>query len=91
MQLQLSASWSIVGIVVEARELTSQKNKNWKGYVAKVASLGATFELQLSVEQYRQLAAGQMLAFTGRFEEQSGRQRLVCDGFTDPKTEGGAK
>lgn len=84
--MMLQANWIISGIVTERRELTSEKNKSWRGYVCKLASLGATFEIQLTPEQYNQLADGQMTEMRGRFDEQQGRQRFVCDNFKEVKT-----
>lgn len=77
----LFAEWSIGGIVTERRELTSKKNETWRGYVVKVASLGATYELQCTAEQFAVIGVGQPLHFKGRFEDQGGFQRLVVTDF----------
>lgn len=81
--MQLWSTWSIAGVVVEARELTSQKNATWRGYVVKVQTLGQTFELQTDVDQHKKLAAGMNMAFAGRFEDQGGRQRFVVESMVD--------
>jgi hypothetical protein len=86
----LSASWKISGIVSERRELTSDKNKSWRGYVVKVASLGTTFEVQVDKRQYEELTPGQLLQLDGHFEDQGGRQKLVVDRYSELK-DGGAK
>lgn len=77
----LSAEWKISGIVTECRELTSQKNASWRGYAVKVASLGATFDLQVTAEQFNQIAQGEMLVFNGTFQEQGGFQKFIVSGW----------
>lgn len=77
----LSAEWIISGIVTERRELTSQKNASWRGYAVKVASLGATFDLQVTPEQFATIAQGEMLKFRGTFQEQGGFQKFIVGAF----------
>lgn len=86
----LSAEWIISGIVTERRELTSSKNASWRGYAVKVASLGATFDLQVTVEQFNKLAQGELLQFRGTFQEQGGFQKFVVGQFGPiPDAKGG--
>ena len=82
--MQLYASWTVVGIVTELREFKSDRNKTWRGYSIRVASLGATFELTADAQQYSQIAVGQHLSFTGKFEESGGRQRLIITAIDEP-------
>ncbi len=85
-----TAYWRITGIIVELRELKSRKNEDWRGYIAKVASLGATFELQLRREDFANVAEGQYLAFRGRFDQQGEYQRFIVEQIADPmKAEAG--
>lgn len=70
--MKLWDQFSIAGIITETRELTSQKNKDWRGYVIKIATLGKIFELTVDQKQFNDLAAGQNLEFIGHFEEQRG-------------------
>lgn len=65
----LFATWRIGGILVERRELKSKNNKDWRGYVVKVASLGMMHELQCDLDQYNKLSEGQHLLFEGSFSE----------------------
>jgi len=85
--MQLYARWTVAGIITEARELTSPKNKEWRGYIIKVATLGQAFELNVDQKQFHQMAAGQHLIFEGRFDEQRGDKgtfvKYVLDKFTD--------
>lgn len=76
--MQLEADWRIVGAVVERRELTSEKNATWRGHVCKVATFGFCAELQLSAEQFRQVAEGMYIEARGRFEDNKGIIRLRC-------------
>lgn len=79
----LFATWRIGGILVEKRELTSSKNKEWRGHVVKVASLGMMHELQCDADQYNKLREGEHLLFEGTFTEQKGNNgvflRLVLE------------
>lgn len=69
--------FQIDGVVKELRELTSQKNKNWRGYRCKVATLGAMLELTINHEQYKKLGEGHHMAFVGEIEQQGDYQSLV--------------
>lgn len=73
----MKASWNVVGVVAEKRELKSQKNTEWRGYVVKLATLGMTAEVQCEHELYKALAVGQQVNATGTFEESQGRLRLL--------------
>lgn len=75
--MTMTAKWEITGVIVELRKLTSAKNKDWEGYVGKIATLGSTFEVQLSKEQYAELAEGHQGTFNGKFEDQRGNLRLI--------------
>jgi hypothetical protein len=75
----LRASWEVVGIVVERRELTSEKSKSWKGYVCKVSTLGMTAEIALTDKLFPQVGEGQHLVFRGRFEERGGYLKLIAE------------
>lgn len=76
--MQLEAAWKIVGVVTEARELKSEKNATWRGYVCKVATVGLTAELQLDAAMFKEVGAGQQLEFRGRFEDNKGILRLFA-------------
>ena len=89
--MQLLAEWTIVGVVTEARELTSDKNKSWRAYVAKVASFGATFEIQLSHDQFKRIGEGQMIKAVGGFEDQAGRTKFITKTITEQDGKGGAR
>jgi hypothetical protein len=66
----MGAEWSIAGVVIEQRELKSEKSKDWRGYVVKVQAPGITFELSVTAEMFRRVGEGENLLFTGGFEEQ---------------------
>lgn len=84
--MHLSAKWEVLGVVTENRELTSEKNPSWRGYVCKVATFGITAELQLTQEQHKQIAEGEYMQFAGRLDEQGGRVRFVCESFKPGNT-----
>ena len=88
--MQLWANWSIAGIVTEARILTSDKNKAWRGYIIKVATLGQTFELSCDEGQFNGLSAGQHVCFEGHWEEQKGKTgtylKLIVDRVVEVDT-----
>lgn len=69
--MQYEASWKITGDVVDRRELTSEKNKAWRGYVVKVAVVGATLEVQVSEAEFKSLGVGEHVQLAGRFERRS--------------------
>ncbi|MEL6310968.1 MAG: hypothetical protein AAFQ17_01160 [Pseudomonadota bacterium] len=89
--MQLWSQWSIGGIVTERRELTSKKNESWRGYVVSVAGLGQTFEINVTKEQFDELADGQHVHLTGEFENQRGASgsflRLVLKHISDEMPE----
>lgn len=88
--MHTEAGWKVVGVVTEARELKSEKNATWRGYVCKVATLGLTAELQLTPELYKGIADGQYVEAIGGFEDNKGILRLRCSKITAAK-EGGAR
>lgn len=66
----MGAEWTIAGVVIETRELTSEKSKQWRGYIAKVQAPGMTFELSLDEQMFKAVGEGENLLFRGSFEEQ---------------------
>ena len=76
--MHLEASWTVVGVVTERRELKSEKNATWRGYVCKVSTQGLTAELNLTPELFGRIGDGQYMKFTGRFEDQKGFLKLFC-------------
>lgn len=77
--MQLTAGWDISGIVTELRELTSEKSRDWRAYIATIASIGCMFELQLTPQQFQQMGQGQNVRCRGRFDESRGKLRLVVE------------
>ncbi len=78
--LPYQASWRIVGVVVERRELTSPKNVDWRGHVVKLATIGATFEVEVNAEQYATVGDGGAYDMSGRFDSRAmktGGSRVV--------------
>jgi hypothetical protein len=78
----LGSAWNIVGQVAELRELTSQKSKDWRGYVVKMATMGSTFEALCSPDVWKGLQIGQLCKFAGHLEDQRGTLRLMLDRVT---------
>jgi len=79
--MKLFANWNICGIVTEKRELTSKKNADWRGYIVKVATLGDSYEIQITLEQFRAIGDGEHIECTGKFEEQNNKQRFILDKY----------
>lgn len=78
--LPYQASWRIVGVVVERRELTSEKNATWRGHVVKLATIGATYEVEVSAEQFKTVGDGAAYDVSGRFDSRAmktGGSRVV--------------
>ena len=73
MQLP-SASWTIVGLIVERRVLTSQKNAEWSQPMVKIQTMGDTYEVSCSKELYGQIGDGELLELAGKFERRPGRE-----------------
>ena len=69
--MEVSATWRIVGVVAERRELKSEKAsaKDWRGYVVKVMTLGATFEITVTHDQFDKVGDGEPVEMVGRFEQ----------------------
>lgn len=73
--------FQVDGVIKELRELKSQKNKEWRGYRCKVATLGAMVELVVSHEQFKKLGEGHHMDFVGEIEQQGEYQQLVVRGM----------
>lgn len=91
MIANLNAGWAMAGVVMEKRELTSSKNANWRGYVFKLATLGNTFELNVTQDQHAGVTVGEQLEVRGRFEEQSGRLKLIAERISKATTQESTK
>jgi hypothetical protein len=67
-------TWTAVGMVMEKRELKSSKPTAtaWRGYVAKIACLGLTLEVDLSADLYGVIAEGTAVEAHGLLVEQQG-------------------
>jgi hypothetical protein len=79
MSSEYRSAWQIIGMVVGRRELTSPKNPSWRGYVAKVATIGSTFEVNVTADTFGMLMDQVAYDFSGRFEDRSGRLTLIAD------------
>lgn len=88
--MEFSCGWAISGVVVERRELKSEKNATWRGYVVKVATLGMTAEVTVTPELFSQIADGSAVSFKGRFEDNKGYLRLVATDLVTPTSKGRA-
>jgi hypothetical protein len=74
----MKAGWEVDGIVIETRELKSEKNASWRGYVTKIATIGLTLEVNITEPIFRTLAAGMPVSAAGRFEAAGDRVRFVA-------------
>lgn len=73
MQLP-KASWSIIGLIVERRILTSKNNASWSQPLVKVQTMGDTFEVTCTPELYALTAEGELLELTGKFDRRPGKE-----------------
>ena len=62
------STFKISGDVTDRRELTSDKNKAWRGYVVKVAVVGATLEVAVNEEQFKSIGVGESITVAGRID-----------------------
>ena len=81
----LIAQWQMTGQVVQKRELTSEKNKTWRGHVVKVMTMGLTIELNTSKDDWDKIAEGSPYTLGGHFEDQRGTLKLIVDRVSTPK------
>jgi hypothetical protein len=86
--MDLFASFKIAGVVKSMRELTSDKNKEWRGYVVTVQTLGRTFEVNVNPGIYSQMLAGSAYIIDGEFDEFNGRIKFIattCNAQAQPR------
>jgi hypothetical protein len=76
--MHLGFQWTGTGVVTERRTLTSPKNKDWKGWALKVATLGATLDVSVDEAMFKQIGEGQQVELAGRFEVRDSIPRLVA-------------
>ncbi|MEQ8209732.1 MAG: hypothetical protein RH917_07855 [Lacipirellulaceae bacterium] len=85
--MNYSAGWRIHGVVSETRELKSPKNPDWRGYLAKVQTLGSTHEItcedQAQWSTLQQLK-GQAALLGGEFETVKGALKLILKTVEKP-------
>lgn len=75
----LVTRWEMGGLLNDKRELTSQKQASWRGYVVKIGTLHGVFEALSSAEVWQKLVVGQAYRFGGHLEDQRGTLRLMLD------------
>jgi hypothetical protein len=80
--MDFKSAWSVSGILVEKRELKSQKNATWRGYLWKIQTAGHMAELQVSEQQFalKGFDEGAGVVTQGRFEDSQNGLRLVMTG-----------
>lgn len=85
-------TWSISGVLMEARELRTSKDNKIFAYVLKVAAMGGTYELQTRDPNiFNAHGAGTQVNCTGTFEQYNGQLRLSVVTVQDAaKTKGAA-
>jgi hypothetical protein len=89
--LGFDASFRIVGVISERRELKSSKNPSseWRGYVLKVQGLGSTFEVNTDKELFERPSQPQeVLEFTGNVVMQGSMLKLECTSINRMTKEG---
>lgn len=91
------ASWQIVGLIVDRRILTSQKNADWSQPLVKIQTMGDVFEVSCTKEIYAQIGEGELLELNGTFERRPGREggahlNFVCESVraAEPSAKGAA-
>ncbi len=78
LSLILVDRFHLCGVIKTKRKLTSEKNKNWAGYILGVAGMGATHELEVVEAMFNSVAEGEHLFFSGEHENYAGKIRLKC-------------
>lgn len=77
--MKYESVWKVSGVIVEKRIVTSPKNPTWHMNVAKIATLGSTFEVQIDDEtQFQSLKDSAEYEIGGNLVVVQDRIRLVA-------------
>ena len=87
------AEWSITGLIVERRVLTSKNNPDWSQPIVKVQTMGDTFDVSCAKELYDRIGDGELLQLRGRFDRRPGKEggshlNFICEDVTAVSTAG---
>ena len=63
--MELFARFELAGVITKKKNLTSKTNKDWKGQVLEVSSLGEKLEIFVSEEIWSVVGEGEHLLFKG--------------------------
>lgn len=78
--MKYESVWKVSGVVTEKRVVTSPKNPNWRMNVAKVMTLGSTFEVQIEDEtQFNSIEPTHEYVMGGGLSMVQDRIRLVAN------------
>lgn len=78
--------WSMVGEVTELRALEAGEPRKVFAYMAKVETVGGTYEVQTRDEAlYRALSVGRVFSFVGGVDSFKGLLRLALKSATPAK------
>lgn len=72
------ADFQLVGELVGKREITSDKMKDWKLFIWKIASRGSTFEVQVDRDTYDRGVIEGAYQIAGNLGVDGGRTKLVA-------------
>ncbi|MCA9232672.1 MAG: hypothetical protein KDA57_18630 [Planctomycetales bacterium] len=74
---QVRSEFSVIGELIDKRIVTSEKMKDWKLHILKVAAKGCTLEIQVSEEEYDRAATECAYQIVGSLGVEAGRTKLL--------------
>jgi hypothetical protein len=76
---EVRAVFEVVGEMVDRRIVTSDKQKDWKLHILKVAAKGATIEVQATEQQFNEAVLKAPYLVTGYITVENGRTKLIAE------------
>lgn len=84
--LRMEARWEVAGVTIECRDVRSQKNKDWRGYFAKIATKGMVAEVELNEQLFPKVQEGGTVVLRGFFKNGERGIKLIADQVVDAST-----
>lgn len=76
---QVRSDFGIVGELLDRRLVTSDKQKDWKLHILKIAGKGCTLEIQVAQDVFEAAVQGEAYQIEGTITAENGRTKLIAE------------
>lgn len=84
--MELFARFELAGVITKKKSMTSKTNKEWKGQMLEVSSLGEKLDIFVSDDIFAAVGEGEHLLFKGPLHGQERGVKLVISSIQNVNT-----